>query len=80
MNAKQRRQDRRLFKYEVRIEDFSKACNHYDEMFNWCVATFGNTRKITKDVICWREKFGHRGDYWQFSTEQGAALFALKWT
>jgi hypothetical protein len=80
MNAKQRRQDRRLFKYEVRVKDYEMIYERYYEMFDWCVATFGNTRKMKKDIVCWREKFGHFGDCWQFSTEQGAALFALKWT
>lgn len=79
MNAKQRRQDARLFKYEVRVTDYAMINQRYDEMFNWCVSTFGNSRKMGKNVICWREKFGHVGDCWQFSTQEGATLFALKW-
>ena len=78
MNSKQRRKDRRRFKYSVRPTRES-ADDHYDEMYDWCVATFGNSAKIRGGGVVWREEHHHRGTHWQFTYEQGATLFALKW-
>ena len=78
MNSKQRRTDRRYFKYSV-CPSVDTADNHYDEMFDWCVATFGNSAKLRTGGVVWREKHHHRGTHWKFTTEQGAALFALRW-
>jgi hypothetical protein len=78
MNSKQRRKDRRMFKYSVRISNDKRSANGYDNMFDWCTTTFGNSIR-TQKICSWREKHHYVGTYWQFSTETGASLFALKW-
>jgi hypothetical protein len=71
MNSKQRRKDKRKWKYSVRYSHTD--IERYNEMWDWCAATFGNHKDET-----WREKFGHIGDYWQFETEQAMTLFVLR--
>jgi len=71
MNSNQRRKDKRKWKYHVAYEHTSQE--RYDQMWDWCVATFGN--HIDR---VWREKHGHVGDYWQFEDEQSMTLFVMK--
>ena len=76
MNSKQRRQDRKKWKYNVRLS-YDRADQHgYDNMFNWCRDTFGNGK------VCagWREKHQEIGTWWQFTDSKNAALFALRWS
>lgn len=75
MNAQQRRQDQRRWRYQVDLSYDQLDRNGYDNMFDWCRDTFGN------GVQCagWREKHQHFGDCWQFTSAKKAALFALKW-
>ena len=73
MNSNQRRKDKRKWRYSVRYRYDSFSHDNYDEMWDWCVATFGNhSNRI------WREKHGHIGDYWQFETEQAYLAFILR--
>jgi hypothetical protein len=76
MNAQQRRTDRRLWKCTVSINDRSYA--DYNRIFDWCVATFRNP--VAGRHARWREKHGHFGTCWQFTDDEAAALFALKWS
>lgn len=72
MNSNQRRKDKRKWKYSVRYREYINI-DRYDEMWDWCVATFGN-----KSNRIWREKHGHIADYWQFETEQAYLMFVMK--
>jgi len=76
MNSKQRRQDRKKWKYSVRLTYEQADRNGYDNMFDWCCDTFGNGK------VCagWREKHQEIGTWWQFTNSKKAALFALKWS
>lgn len=73
MNARQRRRDRKLWRYTVSIDVTSWS--KYDLMFDWCVANYGN--RVCQNV--WREKHGHFGTCWQFTDPAVATAFALKW-
>lgn len=75
MNARQRRADRKRWQYSVSIDDRRSFLN-YDDMFDWCVANFGNTKASTNR---WREKHGHFGTCWQFTDSAAATAFALRW-
>jgi hypothetical protein len=76
MNSRQRRADRKEWRYEVTINE-SQSFVNYDAMFDWCVANYGNTRGISPNG--WREKHGHFGTCWQFNSSTKAIAFALKW-
>lgn len=72
MNSKQRRKEKRTWKYEVEIPyDFE---DEYMPMFEWCQKNFGPT-------VCdgWRNKHNTAGEVWQFDCDRKAALFALRW-
>jgi hypothetical protein len=75
MNARQRRTDRKRWKYHVTLTYEQADRNGYDHMFDWCCDTFGN------GVVCagWREKHNYIGTWWQFTNAEKAALFSLKW-
>jgi hypothetical protein len=53
MNSKQRRADRKEWRYEVTIDE-GKSFADYDAMFDWCVTNFGNGRGIKRNG--WRKK------------------------
>jgi hypothetical protein len=72
MNAKERRTDRRRWKYSVRYNR-SIPQHEYDIMWDWCVAQWGRLANTT-----WRERFGHVGTFWQFENEQAMTLFILR--
>jgi hypothetical protein len=76
MNSRQRRADRKEWRYEVTINE-GKSLVEYDAMFDWCVANYGNSRGISPNG--WREKHKHRGTCWQFNNSAKAAAFALRW-
>jgi hypothetical protein len=76
MNSRQRRADRKKWRYEVTINAV-KSSKDYDAMFDWCVANYGNTRGISANG--WREKHGYIGTCWQFNNSAKAAAFALRW-
>jgi hypothetical protein len=76
MNSKQRRVDRKEWRYEVTIDE-GKSFADYDAMFDWCVTNYGNSRGIGRNG--WREKHGHFGTCWQFNNSRKAMAFALKW-
>ena len=76
MNAQQRRQDLRKWKYQVKLTLDRADQNGYDNMFNWCCNTFGNGQHNDR----WREKHQETGTWWQFSDSKAAALFTLKWS
>jgi hypothetical protein len=76
MNSKQRRQDSRQWKYNIRLSEGKSLENGYDNMFDWCCDTWGN------GVRCagWREKhYWSAGTWWQFNDDKKAVLFALRW-
>lgn len=75
MNSKQRRKDRRRWRYSVRLTTSDVMIKEYNQMWDWCRDTFGNGRRCAG----WREKFGHFGTCWQFTSDKKAALFALRW-
>lgn len=76
MNSKQRRIDKRQFRYYVSLTSERRNENGYNTMWDWCVTAFGNSRKYKH---CWRESWRHIGTEWQFTTEESATLFALRW-
>jgi hypothetical protein len=76
MNSRQRRADRKKWRYEVTINAV-KSSKDYDAMFDWCVANYGNTCGISSNG--WREKHGYIGTCWQFNDSAKAAAFALRW-
>jgi hypothetical protein len=75
MNSKQRRRDKKLWKYEVNLTYEQVDRNGYDNMFDWCRDTFGNNLRNGG----WREKHGHYGTCWQFKTQERATVFTLRW-
>jgi hypothetical protein len=76
VNARQRRSDRKRWKYAVTVDD-AKSFLNYDAMFDWCVTNFKNPPGGRHER--WREKHGHFGTCWQFSNSGKAIAFALKW-
>lgn len=76
MNARQRRADRKRWRYAVTIDD-RRSFLDYDAMFDWCVANFKNPPGGRGDR--WREKHGHFGTCWQFTDSAAATAFALRW-
>jgi len=76
LNSRQRRADRKEWRYEVTI-GAENAFTNYDAMFDWCVANYGNTCGISPNG--WREKHGYIGTCWQFNNSAKAAAFALRW-
>jgi hypothetical protein len=72
MNSKERRKDRRKWKYHVRYHEYGVS-ERYNEMWDWLCQTYGN-----KHGQCWREKYGHIGDYWQFDNEEAMMMFVLR--
>ena len=79
MNGKQRRQDRRKWKYNVVYDIYDsqgpQSREEYDAMWDWCVEQWGN--KTGKHHV-WREKIGCVGTHWQFNNEQAYLLFVLR--
>ena len=84
MNSRQRRVDRRYWKYSVSV--IAKDYDQYLEMWDWLVARHG--KKINK--CGWRHfdgweyvDPGHISDRirirWQFTNEKNALAFALAW-
>ena len=81
MNSKQRRQDRKKWKYHVRLTYDQADRNGYDNMFDWCRDTFGNgVRNNLWREESWSEFHQEFGTSWQFTDGKTAALFALKWS
>ena len=77
MNAQQRRQDLRKWKYQVKLTLDRADQNGYINMFDWCCNTFGNGQHNN----LWREEHqADGGTCWQFSDSKPAALFTLKWS
>jgi len=75
MNSKQRKQDSKKWRYNVRLDYDRVDFNGYDNMFDWCKNTWGNGKKCAG----WREAHGHFGTCWQFTDEKKAVLFAMRW-
>lgn len=76
MNSKQRRRQRRYWRYEVQASRDYLTYDEYYDMFIWCRKNFGIT---VSDG--WRTKPGQHDwlNVWQFDSEQKASLFALRW-
>lgn len=79
VNARQRRQDRKLWRYSIVV--VAQNYGHYEEMWNWL-----KQRHTAKANRCgWRERiqaYGSDDEYritWQFINEQDAMEFALRW-
>jgi hypothetical protein len=72
MNSKERRKDKRRYRYQVRYNRHIDQ-PEYDVMWDWCVAQWGN-----RTFGPWREKHGHAGTFWQFDNEQSYMLFTLR--
>lgn len=81
MNARQRRQDRKLWRYSV--ETVARDWDHYSEMWHWLKAK--HTAKVTR--CGWRDRIDRRNNSepenypvtWQFIHERDAIEFALRW-
>ena len=76
MNSRERRYDRRLWRYQVKYDvnagQGPQSRDEYDEMWDWCAAQWGRRTNV------WREKIGCVGTHWQFRNEQAYLLFVLK--
>ena len=72
MNAKQRRRDRKAWKYIVEFDDHV-VWDQYHEMWTWTVEQFGQSSPW------WREAHGHTGTRWEFQKEKDALFFKLRW-
>jgi len=79
MNSRQRRQDRKRWRYS--IVTVARDFDHYSEMWNWLKVRHGIR-------ICdcgWRDRNNYLDDSvnyrvtWQFIREQDATEFALRW-
>ncbi len=80
MNSRQRRQDRKLWRYS--IITLARDYDHYIEMWEWLTEQHG---KRARDCG-WRERMSvplsFDYDYkitWQFIREKDATEFALRW-
>ena len=80
MNSRQRRQDRREWRYKIDLG--SRPYDDYAAMFAWLGERHG--RKIAK--CGWRSNIEPNNNtddeyflVWQFLREQDAAEFALRW-
>ena len=73
MNSKQRRKDRREWKYTIVTP--TQDWHHYIDMFDWCVKNFGGC--VTDG---WRDP-RHYSDCaeWKFNCPKKAAVFAMRW-
>ena len=73
MNSKQRRKERREWKYKVVTP--TPDWHRYLDKFDWCVKNFGG---CVDDG--WRDP-RYYSDYaeWKFNCPKKAALFALRW-
>ncbi len=81
MNSKQRRKDRRAWKYEIDLG--SRSYNDYLDMWNWLAHRHG----IFINLCGWRAKaevnLKTDDEYflvWQFLRRRDAVEFALKWS
>jgi hypothetical protein len=79
MNSKQRRKDKKRWKYHVTVKfpnnlsNWAEEGEFYLKMFNWCKENYGDN----VERCGWRErKFG---DLWEFDCPKKATAFALKW-
>lgn len=70
MNSKQRRTDKRMWKYHV---DVSPVLDP-SEIWFWCRSTFGF--RVSDG---WRSKYKVVDGRWEFDSEEKAAMFALRW-
>lgn len=77
MNSSQRRKNKRHYKYIVETDYVNY--DHYCQAWDWCVSCFGNRTIKRPRLLRWRETFGHIGTRWEFSREEDAVAFALKW-
>lgn len=73
MNSKQRRKDRREWKYKIAVS--ATDLDQYMVIFDWCAKNFGG---CVDDG--WRDPREY-GDYaeWKFNCPKKAALFAMRW-
>lgn len=81
MNAKQRRQDRKLWRYS--IATVARDWDHYNAMWEWLKSRHGAnaSRCGWRDRIMYRH-YCNQENYqvvWQFTNEQNAIEFALRW-
>lgn len=81
MNSKQRRKDKRAWKYSVKV--LAKDYDHYEEMWNWLDKNYG--RKIYK--CGWRDRYPSDSYFysvtfeviWQFTDQKKLVEFILRW-
>jgi hypothetical protein len=78
MNSKQRRKDKRLWKYSVKMTYRDYA--HYEEMWGWLKSRYGS--KVYK--CGWRDRHAWypAQEYnveWQFLEEKRMVEFMLRW-
>lgn len=84
MNSKQRRKDKRTWKYSVTVR--AKDFGHYEEMWEWLKMRHGtNVHKCG-----WRDRHPdiHYDDYldgtfaviWEFLDKKKAVEFTLRWS
>jgi hypothetical protein len=77
MNSKQRRRDRRQYKFQITLGpnvmfDYEK----YLDQFKWCRQTFGPT--VDDGWRC-KPHVDVDGDRWQFDSPEKLTAFALRW-
>lgn len=78
MNSKQRRKDKRLWKYSVKMT--YRDYDHYDEMWNWLKERYGS--KVNR--CGWRDRHAWYPamDYdvvWEFVDQKKMVEFTLRW-
>ena len=79
MNSKQRRKDRKRWRYSVTIgytdtSNWGDDAVVYQQIWDWCAKNFGTI----VDRCGWRDR--DCGDRWEFDCPKKAALFALRWS
>jgi len=79
MNSKDRRKDRRAWKYSVAtphvmMTGVAGMQDEYDAMWNWCKENFGSDARYCG----WRDR--EWGERWEFNDSKKAALFSLRWS
>ncbi len=78
MNSRQRRKDRRIWKFQVKHEYIPYEL--YSEMWEWLKVCYGtNVHKCGwRDRITWDHLHNVKVT-WEFTNEKDANWFALKW-
>jgi hypothetical protein len=73
MNSKQRRKDKRKYRYRITIDH--DTWQEYEEAWWWLANRYGRT----VNTCGWRDRASWRSARWEFDNEKTFVAFALAW-